>query len=131
MKKFKSRKSLELQDIANLERLKNVIASFELGVHYEIEQITDRGPLLSMSASKLKTYTDYAGLFHPVKLLLHTDGHYEIRVNIVENAETGKYEFDDSDFLRGLMLLRDLDRILECRKKNVNSSIRRCAKSTR
>lgn len=130
MKKFKSRKSLELQDIANLERLKNVIASFELGVHYEIEQITDRGPLLSMSASKLKTYTDYAGLFHPVKLLLRADGHYEIRVNIVENAETRKYEFDDSVFLRGLMLLRELDRILERRKKNVNSSIRRSAKST-
>ena len=98
----KSSKSLELQDIANLERFKNVIAGFELGVHCEIEQIADRRPLLSITPSKLKAYTDYAryvGLFHSVKLLLHADNHYDIRVNIVENAETGKYEFDDSDFL--------------------------------
>ena len=200
----KSSKSLELQDIANLERLKNVIAGFELGVHCEIEQIADRRPLLSITPSKLKTYTDYVGLFHPVKLLLHAENHYEIRVNIVENAEAGKYEFDDSDFLRGLvtkvsvksplkicpglqefkyqdldtklgyqpkklfsqkwpwpvnrhvecliwhsptnarksrpslrdccerckLLSRELDRILERRKKNVSSSIRRSAKST-
>ena len=102
----KSSKSLELQDIANLERLKNLIAGFELGVHCEIEQIADRRPLLSITPSKLKAYTDYAryvGLFHSVKLLLHADNHYDIRVNIVENAETGKYEFDDSDFLRGLV----------------------------
>lgn len=204
--KFKgaeSSKSLELQDIANLERLENVIAGFELGVHCEIEQIVDRRPLLSITPSKLKSYTDYAGLFQPVKLLLHADGHYDIRVNIVENVETGKYEIDDSGFLRDLvtkisaksplricpglqdlnyqdldtklgyqpkklfsqkwpwpvnrhvecliwhsptnarksrpslsdccerckLLSRDLDRILERRKKNVSSSIRRSAKS--
>jgi len=91
----KSSKSLELQDIANLERLKNVIAGFQLGVHCEIEQIADRRPLLSITPSQLKTYTDYVGLFHPVKLLLHMDNHYEIHVNIVANAEAGKYEFDD------------------------------------
>ena len=34
---------------------------------------------------------------------MHADSHYDIRVNIVENAETGKYEFDDSDFLQGLI----------------------------
>lgn len=104
--KFKgaeSSKSLELQDIANLERLKNVIAGFELGVHCEIEQIVDRRPLISITPSKLKCYSDYAGSFQPVKLLLHADGHYDIRVNIVENAETGKYEFDDYDFLRDLI----------------------------
>ena len=59
--KFKgaeSSNSLELQDIANLERLKKVIAGFELGVHCEIEH----RPLLSITPSKLKSYTDYAGL---------------------------------------------------------------------
>ena len=104
--KFKgaeSSKSLELEDIANLERLKSAIAGFELGVHCEIEQIVDRRPLLSITPSKLKSYTVYVGLFQPVKLLLHADGHYDIRVNIVENVETGKYEFDDSGFLRDLI----------------------------
>ena len=71
-----SSKSLELQDIANLERLKNVIVGFELGLHCEMEQIVDQRPLLSITPSKLKSYTDYAGLFQPVKLLLHVDGHY-------------------------------------------------------
>ena len=33
-------------------------------------------------------------LIHPVKLLLHTDGHYEVRVIIVEHAEKGKYDSD-------------------------------------
>ena len=69
---------------------------------YETEFITDRRPLLSISASELKTYTDNVGPFHPVKLLLHAHGHYEVRVNI-EHAETGKYEFDNFDFLRGLI----------------------------
>ena len=78
-------------------------ASFELGMYYEIEFITDRRPLLSISASEFKTYTDNVGPFHPVKLLLHAHGHYEVRVNIVEHAETGKYEFDNFDFLRGLI----------------------------
>ena len=77
-------------------------ASIELGIYYEIEFINDRKPLLSISASEFKTYTDNVGPFHPVKLLLHAHGHYEVRVNIVEHAETGKYEFDNFDFLRGL-----------------------------
>ena len=80
-------------------------ASFELGIYYEyeIEFINDRKPLLSISASEFKTYTDNVGPFHPVKLLLHAHGHYEVRVNIVKHAETGKYEFDNFDFLRGLI----------------------------
>ena len=76
-------------------------ASFELGMYYEIEFITDRRTLLSISASEFKTYNDNVGPFHPVKLLLHAHGHYEVRVNIVQHAETGKYEFDNFDFLRG------------------------------
>ena len=31
------------------------------------------------------------------------DGHYDIRVNILENVETGKYEFDHFRFLRDLI----------------------------
>ena len=78
-------------------------ASFELGVYCIIEFMTDRRPLLSISTSEFKTYTDNAGPFHPVKVLLHTDGHYEVRVNIVEHAEKGKYDSDNFYFLRGLI----------------------------
>ena len=42
-----SSKSLELQDINNLEHLKNITAGFKLGVHCEIEQTADQRPLLS------------------------------------------------------------------------------------
>lgn len=96
----KTRKKLELEDISRLERLQAVIASFELGVNCKIELLTDRRPLLSISASEFKTYTENASPFHPVKLLLHADGRYEVRVNVVEHAKTGKYEFDNLDFLR-------------------------------
>ena len=82
-------------------------ASFELGGYCIIEFMTERRPLLSISPSEFKTYTDNAGPFHRVKLLLHTDGHYEVRVNIVEHAKKGKYDSDNFYFLRGLISIYD------------------------
>ena len=69
-----SQERLQKDDVRTLEGLKSVISGFGLDVHCEIELIADSRPLISISASKCKTYSEYSGPFHPVILSLYADG---------------------------------------------------------
>lgn len=99
-----SQERLQKDDVRTLEGLKSLISGFGLDVHCEIELIADSRPLISISASKCKTYSEYSGPFHPVILSLYADGSYEIRVNIFDRVAWGKIEIDQLEILHDLVL---------------------------
>ena len=99
-----SQERLQKDEVKTLEGLKSLISGFGLDVHCEIELIADSRPLISISASKCKTYSEYSGPFHPVILSLYADGSYEIRVNIFDRVAWGKIEIDQLEILHDLVL---------------------------
>ena len=99
-----SQERLQKDDVRTLEGLKSLISGFGLDVYCEIELIADSRPLISISASKCKTYSEYSGPFHPVILSLYADGSYEIRVNIFDRVAWGKIEIDQLELLHDLVL---------------------------
>ena len=80
------------------------ITRFGLDAHCEIKLNADSRPLISISASKCKTYSEYSGPFHPVILSLYANGLYEIRVNIFDRVAWGKIEIGQPEMLHDLML---------------------------
>lgn len=93
------------RDVRTLEILKRKVKNFNLGVHSEIELIAsgDNMAFLMFSASPEKCYSEYAGAYHPVKLLLAPTGSYEVRVNILDCAERGKVELENDEPLNELI----------------------------
>ena len=58
---------------------------------------------MSVSASPEKSYSEYAGSYLPVKLLISPSGDYEVRVNILDCAERGNVDLQNYAAVRELV----------------------------
>lgn len=93
------------RDLHCLEKLRKRVDDLQLGVFSEIELVSSGGnaAFLSLSASAEKIYPEHAGTYHAVKLMISPSGSYKVRVNIVDCAEKGFVELEDSRSLRELV----------------------------
>ena len=89
-----------------LQNLKQKVDNFEPGVHSEVELTSSSRNIafLSVSASPEKSYSEYAGSYLPVKLLISPSGDYEVRVNILDCAERGNVDLQNDAAVRQLVL---------------------------
>lgn len=90
-------------EVAILETLKGTINAFDLGVHSEIELIGGYTAFLAFSATPEKNYSEKAGSYHPVKLLISPSGSYEVRVNVFDCVERGNVDLQDYAYLKELV----------------------------
>lgn len=88
-----------------LQVLKERVESLQLGIHSEVELVSSgrNTTLLSVSSTCEKNYSEQLGPYGEVKLLIAPLGSYEVRVNVVDCAETGKVDFDNETWLRELI----------------------------
>ena len=88
-----------------LQDVKKKIDNFKLAVSSEVELISTSGyaAFLSISASHEKEFSEYAGPYLPVKLLVSPSGDYEVRVNILDCAERGTVDLKNEAALRELV----------------------------
>ena len=78
-------------EINVLQDVKRKIDNFKLAISSAVELISTGGhaAFLSISASHKKEFSECAGPYHPVKLLISPLGDYDLRVNILDSAERG------------------------------------------
>ncbi|KAJ7384465.1 hypothetical protein OS493_021093 [Desmophyllum pertusum] len=105
LNKFAEAYERRQHDLESLASLRQTISSFELGIHTEIELVTSgiNTAFLSLSSTVEKQYSEQAGPYHAVKILLAPSGAYEIKVNIVDCAEKGTVDLNDHASLRKLV----------------------------
>ena len=92
-------------EINVLQDVKQKIDDFKLAVSSEVELISTSGhaAFLSISASHKKEFSQCAGPYHPVKLLISPTGDYEVHVNILDCAERGTVDIKNEAAIKELV----------------------------